>query len=54
MAVDIGTPGHVNAMPRSAVGFFLDKTRLLHEEGDVFVTNDPWHGTGHLFDFTVR
>jgi N-methylhydantoinase B len=21
--------------------------------GDVYVTNDPWQGTGHLFDFTV-
>ena len=21
--------------------------------GDVFVTNDPWMGTGHLHDFTV-
>ena len=23
------------------------------QKGDVFVTNDPWLGTGHLFDFTV-
>ncbi|MDX1576581.1 MAG: hydantoinase B/oxoprolinase family protein, partial [Kiloniellales bacterium] len=22
-------------------------------EGDVYVTNDPWQGTGHLFDFTA-
>src|SRR3546814_4792609 len=22
-------------------------------EGDVFITNDPWKGTGHLNDFTV-
>jgi N-methylhydantoinase B len=21
--------------------------------GDIFITNDPWKGTGHLFDFTV-
>ena len=21
--------------------------------GDVYITNDPWHGTGHLHDFTV-
>ncbi len=48
-----GTPGHVNAMP-AAVGFFLDRfpARSL-KDGDVLVTNDPWHGTGHLFDFTV-
>lgn len=48
-----GTPGHVNAMAAS-VGFFLDKYPLAAlEPGDVLVTNDPWHGTGHLNDFTV-
>lgn len=48
-----GTPGHVNAMAAS-VGFFLERhpIRTL-EPGDVLVTNDPWHGTGHLNDFTV-
>ena len=48
-----GTPGHVNAMA-AAVGFFLERypPETMHE-GDVYVTNDPWHGTGHLFDFTV-
>ncbi len=48
-----GTPGHVNAMAAS-VGFFLDKYPVeTMREGDVYLTNDPWHGTGHLFDFTV-
>jgi len=48
-----GTPGHVNAMAAS-VGFFLDKFPLeALQPGDVLVTNDPWHGTGHLNDFTV-
>ena len=48
-----GTPGHVNAMAAS-VGFFLDKHPLDSlEDGDVLLTNDPWHGTGHLNDFTV-
>ena len=23
------------------------------QPGDVYMTNDPWRGTGHLFDFTV-
>ena len=48
-----GTPGHVNAMAASVSSFLeifpLDKM----EEGDVYVTNDPWKGTGHLNDFTV-
>jgi N-methylhydantoinase A/oxoprolinase/acetone carboxylase beta subunit/N-methylhydantoinase B/oxoprolinase/acetone carboxylase alpha subunit len=48
-----GTPGHVNAMAAS-VKFFLEKYPVeTMEEGDVYVTNDPWLGTGHLFDFTV-
>ncbi len=48
-----GTPGHVNAMAAS-VGFFLQRFPIetLHA-GDVLLTNDPWHGTGHLNDFTV-
>jgi len=48
-----GTPGHVNAMAAS-VGFFLDKFPIdTLAPGDVLLTNDPWHGTGHLNDFTV-
>lgn len=48
-----GTPGHVNAMAAS-VGFFLAKYPIdVLREGDVLLTNDPWHGTGHLNDFTV-
>ena len=48
-----GTPGHVNAMAAS-VGFFLARFPIeTMEEGDVYITNDPWLGTGHLHDFTV-
>ncbi|MBT4626403.1 MAG: methylhydantoinase, partial [Rhodospirillales bacterium] len=48
-----GTPGHVNAMAAS-VGYFLEKyPPETMRPGDVYVTNDPWLGTGHLFDFTV-
>ena len=48
-----GTPGHVNAMAAS-VGFFLEKyPAAAMKEGDAYITNDPWRGTGHLNDFTV-
>ncbi|NQW09152.1 MAG: hydantoinase B/oxoprolinase family protein [Alphaproteobacteria bacterium] len=48
-----GTPGHVNAMAAS-VGFFLETFPIgSMVMGDVFITNDPWKGTGHLNDFTV-
>lgn len=48
-----GTPGHVNAMAAS-VGFFLERFPAARmAEGDVYITNDPWLGTGHMHDFTV-
>ena len=48
-----GTPGHVNTMA-VAVGHFLERfPPATMRPGDVFVTNDPWLGTGHLFDFVV-
>ena len=47
-----GTPGHINSMAR-AVRHFLDKfPAKTMKEGDIFLTNDPWKGTGHLHDFT--
>jgi N-methylhydantoinase B len=48
-----GTPGHVNAMAES-VGHFMRRIgpKNMHE-GDVYITNDPWEGTGHLHDITV-
>jgi len=48
-----GTPGHINTMARS-VQHFLDVFPVATmREGDVFVTNDPWKGTGHLYDLVV-
>ena len=48
-----GTPGHVNAMA-DAVAHFLRRIGPSNMfEGDVYITNDPWEGTGHLHDFTV-
>jgi N-methylhydantoinase B len=48
-----GTPGHVNTMA-VAVRHFLERFPLESlAPGDVLVTNDPWMGTGHLFDFVT-
>ena len=48
-----GTPGHVNAMAES-VGHFIRRIGTQNMfEGDVYITNDPWEGTGHLHDITV-
>lgn len=48
-----GTPGHVNAMGE-AVGHFIREIGPGNIfEGDVYITNDPWQGTGHLHDITM-
>jgi N-methylhydantoinase B len=48
-----GTPGHINTMARS-VGHFLDAFPVAQmRDGDVYITNDPWKGTGHLYDLVV-
>lgn len=48
-----GTPGHVNTMAAAVVHFFEHFPPATMRPGDVYVTNDPWLGTGHLFDFVV-
>jgi N-methylhydantoinase B len=48
-----GTPGHINTMAAS-VGHFLKVFPVEDmREGDVYITNDPWKGTGHLYDLVV-
>jgi N-methylhydantoinase B len=48
-----GTPGHVNSMAMS-VGYVLDKIPLTKmNDGDAFIVNDPWQGTGHLNDIVI-
>jgi len=48
-----GTPGHVNAMA-DAVGHFIRRIGYDNMfEGDIYITNDPWEGTGHLHDITI-
>ena len=48
-----GTPGHINSMALS-VDHFIEKFPIKKmKEGDVFLTNDPWKGTGHLHDIVV-
>jgi N-methylhydantoinase B len=48
-----GTPGHVNSMAGSVL-HFMDKYPIdTMQAGDVYLTNDPWKGTGHLFDFVI-
>ena len=48
-----GTPGHVNSMARSVIHFIREFPVETMKPGDAYVTNDPWKGTGHLYDIVV-
>lgn len=49
-----GTPGHINTMANCVRGFVVPNYPMESLcPGDTLITNDPWEGTGHLFDFTV-
>jgi len=48
-----GTPGHVNSMAESVKYFLHAYPANSMRAGDVFLTNDPWKGTGHLNDLTM-
>lgn len=48
-----GTPGHVNAMADAVAHFIRRIGRQNMFPGDVYITNDPWEGTGHLHDITM-
>jgi N-methylhydantoinase B len=48
-----GTPGHVNTMATAVGHFFKHYPQSTMKPGDVYVTNDPWLGTGHLFDYVM-
>jgi N-methylhydantoinase B len=48
-----GTPGHVNTMATAVAHFFERYPQSSMKPGDVYITNDPWLGTGHLFDYVM-
>lgn len=48
-----GTPGHVNTMATAVAHFFAKYPPKTMKPGDVYITNDPWLGTGHLFDYVM-
>ena len=48
-----GTPGHVNSMAESVKHFLRHFPIETMKDGDIYITNDPWMGTGHLNDFVL-
>ncbi|MFV0298647.1 MAG: hydantoinase B/oxoprolinase family protein [Hyphomicrobiaceae bacterium] len=48
-----GTPGHINSMAL-AVGHVIAAFPVeTMKDGDVYIHNDPWLGTGHLNDISI-
>ena len=48
-----GTPGHVNTMAMAVANFFDYFPPAAMRRGDIYLTNDPWLGAGHLNDFVL-
>ncbi|MES0827356.1 hydantoinase B/oxoprolinase family protein [Ruegeria sp. SCP11] len=48
-----GTPGHINTMAESVKYFTEYFPPDTMREGDTYLTNDPWLGSGHLNDFVL-
>ena len=48
-----GTPGHVNTMATACAKFFDHFPKPNMRPGDLYLTNDPWLGAGHLNDFVL-
>jgi N-methylhydantoinase A/oxoprolinase/acetone carboxylase beta subunit/N-methylhydantoinase B/oxoprolinase/acetone carboxylase alpha subunit len=48
-----GTPGHVNTMASACQKFFETFPPREMRDGDIYLTNDPWLGAGHLNDFVL-
>ncbi|MDD9877889.1 MAG: hydantoinase B/oxoprolinase family protein [Magnetovibrio sp.] len=48
-----GTPGHVNSMAEAVKHFIRYFPIPEMKDGDIYITNDPWLGTGHLNDFVL-
>jgi N-methylhydantoinase B len=45
-------PAFNGCLPRTARALLASRDARF-EDGDVFITNDPWLGTGHLYDMCV-
>ena len=50
---NMSLPGFIGCLP-ATVRHFLEKyPPPVMREGDVFITNDPWKGSGHIHDVTT-
>jgi N-methylhydantoinase B len=46
-------PGFIGCLPATVRHVMAKYPRETMREGDVFITNDPWQGSGHIHDVTT-
>jgi N-methylhydantoinase B len=46
-------PGFIGCLPATVRHFLAKYPARTIREGDVFITNDPWKGSGHIHDVTT-
>ncbi|MEM7169285.1 MAG: hydantoinase B/oxoprolinase family protein [Pseudomonadota bacterium] len=48
-----GTPGHINTMAAAVSEMLPHFPKAEMKPGDIYMTNDPWIGSGHLNDIVL-
>jgi len=49
----LSLPGFIGCLPATVRHFLAKYPPGTMQEGDVFITNDPWRGSGHIHDVTT-
>jgi len=50
---NMSLPGFIGCLPATVRHFLAKFPAQTMREGDVFITNDPWKGSGHIHDVTT-
>jgi N-methylhydantoinase B len=50
---NMSLPGFIGCLPATVRHFLARYPAQTMREGDVFITNDPWKGSGHIHDVTT-
>ena len=50
---NMSLPGFIGCLPATVRHFLARYPAETMREGDVFITNDPWKGSGHIHDVTT-
>jgi N-methylhydantoinase B len=50
---NMSLPGFIGCLPATVRHFLAKHPAATMREGDVYITNDPWKGSGHIHDVTT-